>query len=295
MTTSRAPQAEVSVDFRVRAYSAAGRAVAAALLAVAGASLPAILFLVAFVPDAGVTPPVLADLVASYTLLPAIGAWLVRRLSATVLEVHERELVLRRRGERIEIPAEALARIVPWNLPLPEPGLSLRLRSGRRFRYGIAADDPGAAVWTLAGLGGVEAAHAAAEHPTFVYAHARAGGAPRRRWYHWLGKFPLFALAPTLVLFRAHQYIAHGGPFGEYYLLGLGSYLRTFSVYWGTMTAYLVLYAGAWRGLAELVALAAARVVPPRAAGVRRGVEAACRWVYYAGVPVLLAIRFLPW
>jgi hypothetical protein len=248
MTTSRAPQAEVSVDFRVRAYSAAGRAVAAALLAVAGASLPAILFLVAFVPDAGVTPPVLADLVASYTLLPAIGAWLVRRLSATVLEVHERELVLRRRGERIEIPAEALARIVPWNLPLPEPGLSLRLRSGRRFRYGIAADDPGAAVWTLAGLGGVEAAHAAAEHPTFVYAHARAGGAPRRRWYHWLGKFP-----------------------------------------------YLVLYAGAWRGLAELVALAAARVAPPRAAGVRRGVEAACRWVYYAGVPVLLAIRFLPW
>src|SRR5439155_794374 len=90
--------------------------------------------------------------------------------------------------------------------------------------------------------------------PVLVYAHARARGAPRR-WHHLLGRFPGFALLPTAVLFNAHQHIAYGGLLGEYYLLGLGSYVRTFAVHWLTLTIYLVLYASVWRGLAEGVAL----------------------------------------
>jgi len=96
------------------------------------------------------------------------------------------------------------------------------------------------------------------------------------------------------VLFNAHQHIAYGGLLGEYYLLGLGSYLRTFAVHWLTLTIYLVLYASVWRGLAEGMALLAACVAPARAAAVRRAAEIVCQVAYYGGVPVLLLLRFLP-
>src|SRR5206468_3785068 len=81
------------------------------------------------------------------------------------------------------------------------------------------------------------------------------------------------ALLPTAVLFNAHQHITYGGVLGEYYLLGLGSYVRTFAVHWLTLTIYLVLYASVWRGLAEGTALLGACVAPARAAWVRRAAE----------------------
>jgi len=96
------------------------------------------------------------------------------------------------------------------------------------------------------------------------------------------------------VLFNAHQHIAYGGLLGEYYLLGLGSYVETFAVHWLTVTIYLVLYASVWRGVAEGGCLLAACVAPARAAGVRRAAEIGCRVAYYGGVPVLLVLRFLP-
>ena len=167
------------------------------------------------------------------------------------------------------------------------------LRSGRRLRQGLQIDDPTPLLLALAEAGGLEAARAATRHPVLVYAHARARGAPRR-WHHLLGRFAGFALLPTAVLFNAHQHIAYGGLLGEYYLLGLGSYVRTFAVHWLTLTIYLVLYASVWRGLAEGVALLAACAAPANAAGARRAVEIACQVAYYGGVPLLLLLRFLP-
>jgi hypothetical protein len=179
-------------------------------------------------------------------------------------------------------------------VPIPGPGLGLLMRSGRRLRWGLQIDDPTRLLAAMADVDGVAAAaRAALLHPVVVYAHAKRT-IPMRRWYHLVGKFPLFALAPTAVLFNAHQHIAHGGLLGEYYQLGLGSYLTTFAIYWATVTIYLVLYASLWRGLAEAMALVDARIAPHRAVRERRGLERMCRIGYYVGVPALLLLRFLP-
>ncbi len=65
---------------------------------------------------------------------------------------------------------------------------------------------------------------------------------------------------------------------------------RAFTV----LTIYLLLYASVWRGVAEGVALLTAWVASAHAIAVRRAVEIACQVLYYAGVPVLLGLRFLP-
>jgi apolipoprotein N-acyltransferase len=103
----------------------------------------------------------------------------------------------------------------------------------------------------------------------------------------------LFALVPTLPLFRLHQWIAYGGTFGEYYTYGLEAYLLGFAIYWATLTIDLVLYAAALRVVAEAVALPATYLAPARAERVRRVVEVANRVFYYGGVPALLLRHFL--
>jgi apolipoprotein N-acyltransferase len=191
---------------------------------------------------------------------------------------------------RIEVPTASLAGIEPWMLPLPAPGFWLLLASGRRLRWGLAMADPAALVSALVRRGVVDAT--AVAHPAMLYATERVRRAPR-----WLGhplvKFVLFALGPTAVVFNADQYIMYGGTFGQYYLQGAVPYVRTFLVDWGLVALYLVLYASAWRAGAELVAYAAAFLVPPRAGQVRTVVEYACLIGFYGGVPVVLALRFL--
>jgi hypothetical protein len=236
--------------------------------------------------DPPVTPPLLVRLMAVHVFAPYLAARLVERAATAEVTIGAGRLAVRRRDLALDVPLASIAAVVPWSLPLPSPGLSLRLASGARFPWALAAPDPAP---LLAALGGQAAA---LDHPVLVYARARHARAPRR-WHHRLGKFVLFPLAPALVLFNAHQHIAYGGSLGEYHLLGLGSYLRTLAVYWTTVSIYLVLYASAWRGLAEAVALGAARVAPPQAARVRRVAEAACGIAYWAGVPVLLGLRFL--
>jgi len=129
-------------------------------------------------------------------------------------------------------------------------------------------------------------------HPTLDYGAARHGFA-RRLWQHPLVKFGLFGLAPTAVLFRAHQIIAFGGLLGQYYLEGLRPYLGTLLEYWGITLLYLVLFACTLRVFGEGTGLAATWIAPGRARSVRAVVEGFCAIAYYAGVPALLAIRFL--
>src|SRR6184192_3225404 len=270
-------QTRVKGSIRACSYPPGWRIAGAVLFAVSRASLPAILALVALASDPPVTPPMLVRAVVVFALLPGLAARLVARAFVASLSVDDDALVIRRRDLRLEVPYRAVARLAPWAVPLPGPGLSVCMRSGRRLRQGLQIDDPTPFLLALAETGGLEAAR----------------GAPRR-WHHLLGRFAGFALLPTAVLFNAHQHIAYGGLLGEYYLLGLGSYVRTFAVHWLTLTIYLVLYASVWRGLAEGVALLAACAAPANAAGARRAVEIACQVAYYGGVPLLLLLRFLP-
>ena len=148
----------------------------------------------------------------------------------------------------------------------------------------VAAADPGA---LLARIGVDD------DDPIILWASARSRTVPTR-WYRPLVQFPLFGLVPGAILFRTHQWIAYGGTFGQYYLLGLRAYLVTFAVYWAVVTIYLVLWANLWRLVAEGATLVAARARPYRATAFRRAAERAYGLLYYGGALLVLLVRLLP-
>ncbi len=274
------------------AYSLPARITAGLLVAISRGGL---VFLLTLLLVYG-TPPPLA-IMRAFTILtiaPGMLAWLLERACAVTVGIDGGDLVLKHWRRRTEVPSTAIAGASPWLVPLPGNGLWLRLRSGRRFGYGLQLDDPVPLLDALVAAGPSDDVARAREHPGVTYAHARYSG-HQRRWYGFVGKFAVFALVPTLPLFRVHQMIAYGGVWGEWYLLGPASYLRTFAIYYGTLAIYLLLYAAALRGVGEIVALGAAWVAPSRAARVRRAVELTHRVLYYAGVPVLVLIRLWPW
>lgn len=272
------------------AYPTVWRIIGGILVAASRVSLPLIAIGV-LTTDGPVPLVVLVRALVVCALLPAIAAWLIERATMLDVEIGATELLLHGRGLRVEIPRTAMLDIRPWMVPLPGPGLTLRLRSGRRFSYGLQMADPTRLLAALADRG-IVATGEAARHPILVYAHAQASLDPWR-WYHPVAKFILFALVPTAVWFNAHQHIAYGRLLGQYYLEGLGAYAKTFFISWGLTAIYLLLYASMWRGVAEGIALLAAWCAPTRAPTTRRVVEIVCRVVYYLGVPVLVILPFL--
>src|SRR5579883_2804082 len=76
--------------------------------------------------------------------LPGAAAALVRWACVAQVSGREDTLLLCARDRTIEVPYASIARVVPWRVPLPGPGLSLRLRSGRRVTHGIEVADPAA-------------------------------------------------------------------------------------------------------------------------------------------------------
>ena len=268
-------------DLAVRCYRRPWRAVAATLFALSRVSLPWILWRVWTAVDPPITPPLLAQMLLVVWALPGAAAWLIGRAFAARARVDATSLTIVRDGQRATVARDRIAAVVPWRLPLPEPGFGLRLGDGRQAALAIAARDPSPLSAALD--------PAALRHPLMVWAAARppAPGA----WYY-LRRYVLFALFPAAVLFNAHQHIAYGAFLGEYYLLGLRAWLSTAAIYWATLGAYLLLYASAWRGLVEVVALFAAWAMPSRAAVVRGVVERVDQIAFYLGVPLLLALRF---
>jgi len=286
-----ATAASESASFRVYAYPTVWRLVGGLCVAISRASLPYIGIGV-LLSEGPLPLVVLLRALFVCALLPAVAARLIERACAADVEVHAEALVIRGRGLRMEIPRTAVAALLPWTVPLPGAGFALRLQSGRRFSYGLQVADPTPLLSSFAESAGIEAGRVAARHPTLVYAHARHSGKPRR-WYHLLFKFGLFALLPTGVWFYAHQHIAYGGLLGQYYLEGLGPYLKTFAISWSLTAIYLLLYASAWRAAGEGIALFVAWRAPTHAATARRAVEIVCRVAYYIGVPVLVLMPFL--
>jgi hypothetical protein len=275
-----------------RAWPAPWRFAAGSLVALSRASLPALAAAVALRQGEPILLPTLLAALVAGSVLPACAAWLLERAFAASVEVRERVLHVRGRSLRLEVPCASIERVQVWRLPLPGPGVALRLRSGALLHPGLEAADLEPLLGALAEAGGVEAAREALRQPWVVYAHAKQTRA-RRFFDHPLFKFPGFSLLPTGILFNAHQHIAYGGTLGQWRLEGPAAWLLTFAEYWGTVCVYLVLYASVWRALAELAALLAARAGSARAARMRRVVEFACGTLYYVGVPALVLTRFL--
>lgn len=265
----------------VRVHRPPWRGLAAALVAISRASLPWILWRLWTAVDPPITPPLLAQMMLVAWALPGAAAWLIGRAFAARARVDGDALVVLRGAQRAAVGLDRLAGARPWRVPLPEPGFALRLGGGRRAPFALAARDP---TPLLAALD-----PAALRHPSMVWAAARR---PAPGWGYYVRRYVLFALFPAAVLFNAHQHIAYGALLGQYYLMGLGAWLTTAAVYWATLCAYLLLYASAWRGLAEIVALLAAWLAPAHAALARLAVERVDQLAFYLGVPVLLALRF---
>ena len=274
----------------VRLQPRAQRQARSALFVASRIGLWWVLALVALSTDPPVTPPVLFRLVLALVALPGLAAWVLRGRPATAV-IEDRTLVIRRDRTQLEVPCEVIAALQPSLVPLPDVALEIVLRSGRRVVPGLELDDPTPLLEALGNEGAP--AQPALESPGVVAAAAR-GRVARRWWDHPSIKFGLFALLPAAVLFNAHQHISYGGLWGEYYTYGLRAWLGTLGTYYAVTVIYCVLYASIWRGPAEALALLVAAVEPTRAAWIRRCLEVVCRVGYYAGIPLLLLLRFLP-
>ena len=112
------------------------------LVAISRISLPVLLVMVVLATDPPIELPLLLQLLAVFVGLPSVAAWLIRRTNAARVELADTGVVLRGTALVVEIPYAALARVAPWTIPLPGPGLSFWLRSGRRLRYAVEVADP---------------------------------------------------------------------------------------------------------------------------------------------------------
>jgi hypothetical protein len=276
--------------FEVWTYPRAMRAGAGALLAASGLSLPLLLVRILIVHDAPVTSPMLLRAAVAFFVLPGLAALLVRRALRAELEITRDDLLVRVGGQSFVVSLAQIAAIEPWRVPLPMPGIALRLASSERFALGIAADDPSRLLRALAARG-VATAEPQLAHPSLVYAHVKHA-LGRLGWRRMLLKYPLFGLAVAAVPFQAQQQIAYGGLLGQYHLEGVWPWLRSALLFWSTVTIFLVAYATLWRWPAEILAWLAARRGEAFAQRARLILEWICRVVYYAGVLLVIALRF---
>ncbi|UUZ54285.1 hypothetical protein LP419_38930 [Massilia sp. H-1] len=93
-------------------------------------------------------------LFAALFLAPEVAAWCVLLLFSARATLENGTLVLTRGASRIAFAPAEIAALRFWSLPLPCPGLSLQLASGRSWRYGLALADPTLLAAALAAAGG---------------------------------------------------------------------------------------------------------------------------------------------
>jgi len=214
-------------------------------------------------------------------LLPEAIAWCVLMAFTALATVNGGRLVLSRGKQGLALDLGEVAAVEPWRLPVPGPGVSLRLRSGKYWGYGLALPDPAAFAAGLAAAGPV----------TVERGGWRMLAAPATRLDHPLAKFVLLPLALALPAFHLHQHIAYGSALGEYYSFGLTAYLAAFGLWWAAWTIGVVLGAALLRTLIESATLLAALLRPGDAVGIRQGLESAGHLVLYLALPGWLLLR----
>jgi apolipoprotein N-acyltransferase len=213
-----------------------------------------------------------------------LGAAIMQGFAAT-LRVDNGLLSLQLRARRIEIPLDRVVAVRRWRLPLPGPGVTLVLRSGRGF--GLLPQDPHAFARMLAAVDRAPCTGPGLTHALAARAEVRAAVA-RHVLDHPLLKFVAFPLLPALVAFRLHQHIAFGSTFGEAQTYGVAAWFAGLLIWWAAWALGLMLFAAALRVAVEAIVL----VSRPAASG-RRAIETLVRLVYYLGVPLWLALRLL--
>jgi apolipoprotein N-acyltransferase len=222
---------------------------------------------------------------------PEAAAWCVLRAFAARASLEQGALVLRRGSMRMELALHEVAELRVWRLPIPGPGLSVRLASGPLWRYGLAHPNPLALAQSLAAAG---APALQPPQPLRLAAYLQARfAAPPGRLYRPFVKFALFPLLLAIPAFRLHQHIAYGSAFGEYYSFGLKAYLTTFALWWAAWTIGVLLCAAALRTSIEAGTMIAAVLRPAHAVDARRWLERLGLALLYLGLPAWLLLRTL--
>ena len=228
---------------------------------------------------------------AGLVLAPEAAAYCVLLAFAARASIENGALVLIRGARRLELAVRDIAAIEPWRVPIPGAGVSLRLVSGERWRYGLALANPTALARALASVGGVPMQASRSSRET-SYVNARQA-IRRGRLDHAFVKFVLFPIALALPAFRLHQHIAYGSGLGEYYTYGLKAYLTTFSLWWAAWAIGVVLCAAALRAMIELATLMVVFLRPGQAINIRRWLEHLGLAALYLGLPAWLLLRAL--
>lgn len=265
------------------------RVVAGLLRAFARCSLVWIAF--AVLTDDSLRSQTLAQirLFSSLFLVPEAAAWFVLLAFAAKASIEDGQLVLSRGGRRLALPLPDIAAAELWWLPLPGPGLSLRLTSGERWQYGLALANPSALAQALAASGAVFQPPRA---PSILAVFTRAREATRHgRIEHPAVKFIVFPLLLALPAFNLHQHIAYGSMWGEYYAFGLKAYLTTLVLWWVTWVIGVAASAAILRLGMESAAFIAALLRPQQAADSRYLIERLGLVALYLGMPIWLLLR----
>ena len=220
---------------------------------------------------------------------PELAAALLLHAGRATLRAEAGALVLDRGGQRSTLPLQTLTALQVWRLPLPAPGVSLRLASGESAPFALARVDPVALQRLLA------AAAPPTEGPAWALRHAQACRAarPLPRLQHPLAKFVALPFVLAVPAFGLHQHIAFGSALGELQVFGALAFAKGFALWWSSWAAGVVALAAALRALVELSTLAAAAWRPEGLATLRNTLERAALALLYLGLPGWLALRLL--
>ena len=284
----------VTWPVEVAVLPVAARALAGALRTIARGGL---LWMIAAVAlgDAAMQANTLAQIrsFVALFLVPEAAAWCVLRAFAAQAAIVDGALVLSSGARRLALPLTAIAAVLPWHLPVPGAGVSLRLAGGQPWRYALAVARPLAFARALVAAAGAPIATATpAATRLSLYAQLRSLPRPERLG-HPLLKFGLLPLLLAVPAFRLHQHIAYGGAFGEYLTFGLKAYLATFALWWAAWTIAVVLCAAAVRAAIEAGTVAGVVLAPARAIAARRGLERLGLAALYVGMPAWLLMRIV--
>jgi len=275
---------------RVTVLPRAARIAAGALRGVARAGL---LWMIAAVllGDAALQSNTLAQIRSFVTLflLPEAAAWCVLRAFAARAAIADGKLVLTSGPRGLELPLADIATVQAWRLPIPSPGLTIRLTSGQPWPHALAFARPDALARALAPARDARA-HPPAASAVARYAHA-AQSARHSVLGHPLVKFGVFPLLLAIPAFRLHQHIAYGGTFGEYLTFGWRAYLATFALWWAAWAVGVVLCAAALRTAIEAGTLAGAVLAPARTGDARRALETLGLAALYLGLPAWMLVK----
>ncbi|MBT9595958.1 MAG: apolipoprotein N-acyltransferase [Vitreoscilla sp.] len=236
--------------------------------------------------DEGLRTQVLLQmrLAGALVLLPEAAAACLLAAYRSRVSIEQGVLVFQRGGQRLELPVHQLAALQHWRLPLPGPGATLQLASGRPWRYGLMVRPTAALARAVAAAGGPEAP------PLSAYQRAREAVGPGLLGNPMM-KFAVLPLLLAVPAFHLHQRIAYGSAVGEYLSFGAQAYGLAFLLWWASWVIGVLVVAALLRVGVEAGALLGSVLAPAQAEAQRRGLERAAHGLLYLGLPAWLLLR----